>query len=367
MIRYLSYDRRGIIMSLDEHNKIDDENQADVNANEKNTIIRVENVSKTFAGKDGNVEALNGINLDIVKGEIFGIIGMSGAGKSTLVRCLNYLERPTSGRVFIDSKDLSSLAGKELRAERTKIAMIFQHFNLLMQRTVLDNVCFPLEIDGVDKKSAKEQAIKLLTMVGLEDKLYSYPVQLSGGQKQRVAIARALATNPKILLCDEATSALDPQSTISILKILKDINNKLGITIVVITHQMSVVKEICNSVAIMENGRIMEYGQVSDIFIHPKTEIGRNIIFDGTNIPKLDSSRKVRIVFNSRSTNEPVVANMILEFGMPVNVLFADSQLIDGVTTGQMLIELPEDQSIAQKMLAFLKSKNLIIEEYQDE
>jgi|SRR5574344_114240 D-methionine transport system ATP-binding protein len=332
-----------------------------------NPIISVKNVYKYYKVKGNQVTALDNVSIDINKGDIYGIIGMSGAGKSTLVRCMNFLEIPDSGTVSVENEILGNLNRKKLAKIRRTTAMIFQHFNLLMQRTVLGNVCFPMEIDGVDKKSAKEQAIKLLTMVGLEDKLYSYPVQLSGGQKQRVAIARALATNPKILLCDEATSALDPQSTISILKILKDINNKLGITIVVITHQMSVVKEICNSVAIMENGRIMEYGQVSDIFIHPKTEIGRNIIFDGTNIPKLDSSRKVRIVFNSRSTNEPVVANMILEFGMPVNVLFADSQLIDGVTTGQMLIELPEDQSIAQKMLAFLKSKNLIIEEYQDE
>lgn len=332
-----------------------------------NPIISVKNVYKYYKVKGNQVTALDNVSIDINKGDIYGIIGMSGAGKSTLVRCMNFLEIPDSGTVSVENEILGNLNRKKLAKIRRTTAMIFQHFNLLMQRTVLGNVCFPMEIDGVDKKSAKEQAIKLLTMVGLEDKLYSYPVQLSGGQKQRVAIARALATNPKILLCDEATSALDPQSTISILKILKDINNKLGITIVVITHQMSVVKEICNSVAIMENGRIMEYGQVSDIFIHPKTEIGRNIIFDGTNIPKLDSSRKVRIVFNSRSTNEPVVANMILEFGMPVNLLFADSQLIDGVTTGQMLIELPEDQSIAQKMLAFLKSKNLIIEEYQDE
>lgn len=332
-----------------------------------NPIISVKNVYKYYKVKGNQVTALDNVSIDINNGDIYGIIGMSGAGKSTLVRCMNFLEIPDSGTVSVENEILGNLNRKKLAKIRRTTAMIFQHFNLLMQRTVLGNVCFPMEIDGVDKKSAKEQAIKLLTMVGLEDKLYSYPVQLSGGQKQRVAIARALATNPKILLCDEATSALDPQSTISILKILKDINNKLGITIVVITHQMSVVKEICNSVAIMENGRIMEYGQVSDIFIHPKTEIGRNIIFDGTNIPKLDSSRKVRIVFNSRSTNEPVVANMILEFGMPVNVLFADSQLIDGVTTGQMLIELPEDQSIAQKMLAFLKSKNLIIEEYQDE
>jgi D-methionine transport system ATP-binding protein len=332
-----------------------------------NPIISVKNVYKYYKVKGNQVTALDNVSIDINNGDIYGIIGMSGAGKSTLVRCMNFLEIPDSGTVSVENEILGNLNRKKLAKIRRTTAMIFQHFNLLMQRTVLGNVCFPMEIDGVDKKSAKEQAIKLLTMVGLEDKLYSYPVQLSGGQKQRVAIARALATNPKILLCDEATSALDPQSTISILKILKDINNKLGITIVVITHQMSVVKEICNSVAIMENGRIMEYGQVSDIFIHPKTEIGRNIIFDGTNIPKLDSSRKVRIVFNSRSTNEPVVANMILEFGMPVNLLFADSQLIDGVTTGQMLIELPEDQSIAQKMLAFLKSKNLIIEEYQDE
>ena len=368
MIRYLSYDRRGIIMSLDEHNKIDDKNQADVNANEKNTIIRVENVSKTFAGKDGNVEALNGINLDIVKGEIFGIIGMSGAGKSTLVRCLNYLERPTSGKVFIDSKDLSSLSGKELRAERTKIAMIFQHFNLLMQRTVLDNVCFPLEIVGLKKSKARERAKELLEEVGLSDKAASYPAQLSGGQKQRVAIARALANQPKILLCDEATSALDPSTTTSILGLLKDIYEKYGITIVIITHSMSVVQEICNRVAIIDNGRLAETGAVIDVFSKPKSEAAKRLVYPSGSqgVPEMKSRRCIRIVFSSNSSYEPVIGNMVLKCKTPVNILLADTRDIGGTAQGQMILQLPEDDNTANEMIEYLKERNLGVEELKE-
>ena len=243
------------------------------------TIIQVKDVSKTFVGKANTVEALRGINLEIHKGEIYGVIGMSGAGKSTLVRCLNFLEKPTEGTVLVEGKDLSVLSDKELRQMRTQIAMIFQHFNLLMQRTVLDNICFPLEIIGRKKKEAREKAKELLEIVGLSEKADAYPAQLSGGQKQRVAIARALATNPKILLCDEATSALDPTTTKSILALLKDINEKYGITIIIITHEMAVVQEICTHVAIIDGGSLAETGTVEEVFARPKTAAAKKLVF----------------------------------------------------------------------------------------
>ena len=238
-------------------------------------IIQVRDVTKTFVGKDNKVEALKGINLDIHKGEIYGIIGMSGAGKSTLVRCLNFLERPTTGTVFIEGKDLSQLKEGELRKTRTEIAMIFQHFNLLMQRNVIDNICFPMEIKGTSRKDAVKRAKELLEIVGLSEKAKAYPAQLSGGQKQRVAIARALANNPKILLCDEATSALDPTTTKAILALLKEINEKYGITIVIITHEMAVVQEICTHVAIVDSGNLAETGTVEEVFSRPKSSAAR--------------------------------------------------------------------------------------------
>lgn len=243
-------------------------------------IIRVEHVSKVFDAKSGRVDAVSDISFEIEKGDVFGIIGLSGAGKSTLVRCLNLLERPTSGRVIVKGRDLCSLSGKELRQERQKIGMIFQHFNLLMQRSVLDNVCFPMEIAGIRKKEAREQAMDLLREVGLEEKAKAYPAQLSGGQKQRVAIARVLAANPEILLCDEATSALDPQTTQSILELLKNINREYGITIVVITHEMRVVKEICRHVAVLEHGNLVESGTVEEVFGNPKTEAARTLLLN---------------------------------------------------------------------------------------
>ena len=239
------------------------------------TMIQIRDVTKTFVGKDNKVEALKGISLDVHKGEIYGIIGMSGAGKSTLVRCLNFLERPTSGTVLIEGKDLSEMRNDELRKTRTQIAMIFQHFNLLMQRNVIDNICFPMEIIKKSKKEAYERAKELLEIVGLSEKANAYPAQLSGGQKQRVAIARALATNPKILLCDEATSALDPTTTKAILALLKEINQKYGITIVIITHEMSVVQEICSHVAIIDEGVLAETGTVEEVFQRPKSKAAK--------------------------------------------------------------------------------------------
>ena len=245
-----------------------------------NPIIRVDKISKTFQANNGQVEAVKDITFSIEKGDIFGIIGLSGAGKSTLVRCLNLLEKPNEGNIYIDGKNLMELSERELRKERQDIGMIFQHFNLLMQRNVVDNICFPLEIAGVRKKEARERAMELLETVGLSEKAKAYPAQLSGGQKQRVAIARVLANNPKILLCDEATSALDPQTTKSILNLLKEINQKYGITIVVITHEMAVIREICSKVAVLDQGNLVEQGTVEEIFRAPKTEQAKNLIFN---------------------------------------------------------------------------------------
>ncbi len=241
-------------------------------------IIKIEHVSKAFNAAKSQIHALNDINLEIRRGDIFGIIGMSGAGKSTLIRCLNFLERPTSGHVYIDGRDLSTLSNRELRNMRTRISMIFQHFNLLMQKNIIENVCFPLQLAGVPKKEAYKKAMELLEIVGLTEKAKAYPAQLSGGQKQRVAIARALASDPEILLCDEATSALDPQTTKSILKLLQEINEKMGITVVLITHEMSVVEEICSHVAILENGHLVEEGLVEEIFSNPQSEEGKKLI-----------------------------------------------------------------------------------------
>ena len=242
-------------------------------------MIEIRNLTKTFAGADGNIEALKDVSLTINDGDIFGIIGMSGAGKSTLVRCINMLERPSSGSVIIDGTDIGLLSPQELRALRRSITMIFQGIDLLMQRTCLKNVCFPLELTGMKKQEAEKRALELLDTVGLKDKALAYPAQLSGGQQQRVAIARALATEPKILLCDEATSALDPQTTQSILDLIRDINERLGITVIMITHQMSVVESICNSVAILDNGSVVEEGLVSEVFSHPKSDAARRLVF----------------------------------------------------------------------------------------
>lgn len=332
------------------------------------TIIQVKDVSKTFVGKDNKVEALKGINLDIHKGEIYGIIGMSGAGKSTLVRCLNFLERPTTGTVLIEGKDLSSLKEGELRKTRTEIAMIFQHFNLLMQRNVLDNICFPMEITGVSKREARKRAKELLEIVGLSEKAKAYPAQLSGGQKQRVAIARALANNPKILLCDEATSALDPTTTKAILALLKEINEQYGITIVIITHEMTVVQEICSHVAIIDSGSLAETGTVEEVFARPKSSAARKLVFQGDNnkLEEMQGKRCIRIVYKSNSSFEPVIANMVLTCKAPVNILLADTKDIGGVAHGQMILQLPDETVAAEKMIQFLKERNLEVEELQN-
>lgn len=330
-------------------------------------MIKIENVSKTFRGKENSVEALKGISLEIGAGDIYGIIGMSGAGKSTLVRCLNFLERPTEGTVYVEGKDLSAMSERQLRWMRSRVAMIFQHFNLLMQRTVLDNVCFPLEIAGVSKKEAREKARKYLEIVELSDKEKAYPAQLSGGQKQRVAIARALAMDPKILLCDEATSALDPTTTRSILALLKEINREYGITIVIITHSMEVVQEICTRVAIIDAGVLAESGTVEEVFASPKSKAAKRLVFQGERKVALMKSRRcIRIVFTENSSFEPVIANMVLECRASVNILLADTKDIGGIARGQMVLQLPEEEQTAEKMIAYLKERNLAVEELTD-
>ena len=330
-------------------------------------IIQIKELSKTFPGRDNVVEALKGINLDIGKGNICGVIGMSGAGKSTLVRCLNFLEKPTSGTVLVEGKDLRDMNNAQLRKARTEIAMIFQHFNLLMQRNVIDNICFPLEIVGMKKKEARKRAAELLEVVGLSEKAKAYPAQLSGGQKQRVAIARALANNPKILLCDEATSALDPTTTKSILALLKEINEKYGITIVIITHEMSVVQEICNQVAIIDDGNLVETGSVEEVFSRPKTKAAQKLVFQNERSASLvEGKRCIRIVFKENSSFEPVIGNMVLFCKAPVNILLADTKDIGGIAHGQMILQLPEDAVTAEKMIYYLKERNLTVEELVD-
>ncbi len=359
--------------------------------------IEVRHLTKTFEQKGNSVEALKDISLTIEEGDIYGIIGMSGAGKSTLVRCFNYLEKPTSGEVIIGGRELGTLSGKELRAQRSDIAMIFQNFNLLMQKNVVDNICFPMQIQKIKKREAREKALELLRTVGLSDKARAYPSQLSGGQRQRVAIARALASDPKILLCDEATSALDPQTTASILALLREINQKFGITIVIITHQMSVIREICSHVAIVEQGQIVEQGLVEDIFNHPRSKVARSLIlsdraegswegqtagqdggdasyagveeWSGENRQRatLLGDRKLRIVFSENSAFEPVIANMVLKFGVPVNILRADTKNVGGFAKGEMILGLPPERELWSEMEAYLVEKGLEIEEVTED
>ena len=334
-------------------------------SNVSHPIIEVRHLNKTFGTGEGAVHALEDINLTVEAGEIFGIIGLSGAGKSTLVRCMNLLERPTDGSVVVDGQEITTLSGKDLRKARQSISMIFQSFNLLMQRTALNNICFPLELAGWKRADAVARARELLKLVGLEDRENAYPAQLSGGQKQRVAIARALATNPKVLLCDEATSALDPTTTVSILELLKELNRSLGVTVVVITHQMSVIEEICSRVAILDGGVIVEQGRVQDIFSNPQTDIGRKLVYPGgVRIDALPASRVVRIAFNGGSSYEPLIATLAIDCGVKVNILGADTRNIDGKAFGTMLLGLPEDPADAAKALNYIRSQpNITVEE----
>ena len=319
-------------------------------------IIRIEGLCKTFGSGDGAVDALRNIDLTIEKGDIFGIIGLSGAGKSTLVRCMNLLEKPTAGRVIVNGQDLMAMSERELRRERQRISMIFQSFNLLMQRTSLENICFPLELAGVKKDEARRKARELLEIVDLPDKADAYPVQLSGGQKQRIAIARALASDPQVLLCDEATSALDPKTTRSILDLLKKLNVELGVTVVVITHEMRVVEQICNRVAILDGGEIQETGDVTEVFSNPRTEAGRRLVLpDGEKIHVLPENRLVRLVFNGMAADEPIISTLAIEQGIRLNILSADTRSIGEKTFGNMVLGLPEDETEAARALIYLR------------
>lgn len=340
-------------------------------------IIQIQNLSKVFGSGETSVHALDQIDLEIQQGEIFGIIGLSGAGKSTLVRCMNLLERPTSGTIVVNGQRLawaeedgrqSFISERELRQVRRNITMIFQGFNLLMQRTCLKNVCFPMELCGVPAAEARKRAEELLDLVGLKDKAGSYPAQLSGGQKQRVAIARALATNPKVLLCDEATSALDPTTTTSILELLKDLNHKLGVTVVVITHQMSVIEEICTRVAILDGGVIAEQGAVEEIFSHPTTDAARRLVYPGgVSVQQYPAgTHAVRVAFNGGTAYQPLIASLAIDCGVKVNILGADTRNIDGKAFGTMLLGLPDDPNDAARALSYIRSQpNVTAEEVE--
>ena len=330
-------------------------------------MIEIRNLTKTYMGAAGAFTAIRGIHLTIADGDIFGIIGLSGAGKSTLVRCINLLEIPTDGEVIFDGQSMTALSRKELLAARQKMSMIFQGFNLLSQRTALGNVLYPLEIAGMDKKRAYARARELLNLVGLADKETSYPSQLSGGQKQRVEIARALATEPRVLLCDEATSALDPTTTVQILELLKEINQRLGVTIIVITHEMRVIEKICNRVAVIDAAEIAEEGLVSEVFLHPKSKIARRLIMPaGEGIESVLGRRCIRITFNGSDTEEPVISNMTMECRTAVNIVFANTKSLDGRAYGQMVLQLPEDESAQARVLNYLGAHNIAFEEEVD-
>lgn len=327
-------------------------------------LIQIKDLHKVFKIKGRDVIALEGINLTVKEGEIFGIIGLSGAGKSTLVRCINFLEKPTSGTVVFDGQDLNTLSDKELRKARQQMGMIFQQFNLLMQRTALENVCFPLELAGVKKDEAEKRAQELLEIVGLSERANAYPVQLSGGQKQRVAIARALATNPKVLLCDEATSALDPQTTASILALLKKLSKEMGITVIIITHEMSVIEEVCSRVAIIANHRIAEVGSVQEIFTHPKTDATRQLVYREEEDPvtyRPGEGRFLRVVYNGSNALEPIIAKMILDLKIPVNIIHANLRTIEGDTYGDMVIQLP-DLVESERAMRYLLDRGISVE-----
>ncbi len=325
-------------------------------------LIDIQGVRKVFTAQGQEIVALDCIDLQVREGDIYGVIGMSGAGKSTLIRCINRLEAPSEGRILIGGVNILAASNKELLAMRRSVGMIFQQFNLLMQRTVEKNVRFPMEIAGVPKDEAKQRAAAMLKLVGLEDKAKAYPAQLSGGQKQRVAIARALSTNPDVLLCDEATSALDPMTTQSILGLLQDINKRLGITIVIITHEMQVIRQICTQVAIIDGGRIAESGDVTDIFTNPRTAAARRLFRLPAN-GAIGRGRCVRIVFDGTSFDDPVIANMALHAGVSVSILSAEIRHLKGQSFGQMVVRLPDDEAMAQNALAYLRQQHLTVEE----
>lgn len=327
-------------------------------------IIQIKGLGKEFQTTEGKVRALEDINLEIRPGEVFGIIGLSGAGKSTLVRCMNFLEVPTEGEVLFEGESLGDMSPARLRKTRQSMGMIFQQFNLLAQRNVLRNVCFPLELGDMPRDEGRKRAMELLKTVGLWDKAGAYPAQLSGGQKQRVAIARALATSPKVILCDEATSALDPNTTKSILSLLKEINKTMGVTVIVITHEMAVIEAICDRVAIIDKSRIAEVGKVSEIFSEPKSKIGRQLILgDAARQVKFGDSRQIRIIFDGRESTEPVISNMVLACKTPVNIMYAQTRDVGGTAMGQMIVQLPADKTEADRALRYLETVKIPYEE----
>ncbi|MDD6214779.1 MAG: ATP-binding cassette domain-containing protein [Firmicutes bacterium] len=322
-------------------------------------MIELQNLSKTFNTADGTVQALKNISLTVNDGDIYGIIGMSGAGKSTLVRCINMLERPTNGRVLIDGVNIGELTQAKLREVRRNVTMIFQSFNLLMQRTCLDNICFPLELAGVSKSKAKQRARELLKTVGLPDKESAYPSRLSGGQQQRIAIARALATNPKILLCDEATSALDPKTTEAILELIQKINKELGITVIIITHQMSVVEKVCNRVAILDDGCVAEEGAVNDVFTMPKSRAAKRLVFSSNNdnaIPEELLKNTIRVIYNGALVaGTPIIAKMAIDSQIEANILYAQTKCIGDKVFGNMILGINGGNEQLENAIEYLQ------------
>lgn len=334
-------------------------------------IIEIRGLTKVYKSNGHEIVALDDVNLTIDSGEIFGVIGLSGAGKSTLVRCINMLERPQSGSIMIGGTDITRLHGKDLRLARRQIGMIFQHFNLLSSRTVFGNVAFPLEIMGLKGNEIKSRVNELLAMVGLEDRRNAYPAQLSGGQKQRVGIARALAAEPKVLLSDEATSALDPTTTHSILELLKDINRKLGLTIILITHEMGVIKEICDRVAVIQDGRIVEVGTVLDVFSHPKSKTAKEFTRGILNIEIPEQLFKnnegiegelLKISFIGESAGKPLISSIVREFSIDANILFGKVDYIQETPFGTLLIALSGDHFQVMRAIEYMKALGLEIE-----
>lgn len=343
-------------------------------------MIQLQGISKTFTASKTQVEAVKDVTLHIHKKEIFGIIGFSGAGKSTLVRCINLLEKPDKGRVILDNQELTGLPDKELRKARKNIGMIFQHFNLFPSRTVYENIAYPLKGQGLSKEDIRQKVEKLLELVELEDKINAYPSQLSGGQKQRVAIARALATDPKVLLCDEATSALDPQTTNSILKLLKQLNATLGITIVIITHEMDVIKEICNRVAIMEHGKVVEEGDVFDIFARPQQNITKafinttsslrkieRLLENDSEVVKLQKEEKIlKLQYLEKSVSEALISTISRKFSIDCNIIFANIEIIGNAPLGGLIIIVRGDAADVEGAIQYLENKNIFVEVIKD-
>ena len=321
--------------------------------------IEIKNISKSF----GDLKVLDDISLTIKKGDIYGVLGLSGAGKSTLVRCINGLETFDSGEILFNGELLASPSHKVERKNKSKIAMIFQSFNLLQQVDVLKNVEFALEINNIPNK--REKAIEALKLVGLGDKLHSYPSELSGGQAQRVAIARALVLEPEVLLSDEATSALDPETTVSILKLLKKLNKELGLTVIMISHQINVIEEICNRVAILSNAKLVEEGEFSDVFLNPKTDIARSLVYSNHVKTLLDESKTIRLIFDG-NLDEPVIANIVEECGILVSIIYADTKVIDGKMYGQVVFKLPKKTKDITRLRKYLELHKIKFEEVHE-